>query len=222
LFDSVFAPAALRLRLNQLSPPQHLPYVIVAVCITRGPQIPIHFVDSVLVSNRLCWIRFCGFESQDSHFSSRPAIRIHFVHSVLLSNRLFGIWVLDSIRWIRIRVRISCVNSDAISRCPIASVCLGTKRPHVDVYRMTHLMLLMSGRRFLACLGISRRRIVSCLALSDSFVDDCVSWNDRTRTMGVCAFVLICMYNGGSSGGKRGEMIVMGKMRFFPSQTDHH
>jgi len=79
--------------------------------VTRGPQIPIHFVDSVLVSNRLCWIRFCGFKTQDSHFSSRPAIRIHFVHSVLISNRLFGILGLDSIRWIL----ISCVHSDDIS-----------------------------------------------------------------------------------------------------------
>jgi len=122
--------------------------VVDLLLLTRGPQIPIHFVDSVLVSNRLCWIRFCGFESQDSHFSSRPAIRIHFVHSVLLSNRLFGIRVLDSIRWIRIRVRISCVNSDDISRRPLAAVCLGTIRPHVDVYRLTHLMLLMSHRRF--------------------------------------------------------------------------
>jgi len=76
--------------------------VVDLLLLTRGPQIPIHFVDSVLVSNRLCWIRFCGFESQDSHFSLRPAIRIHFVGSVLLSNRLFWISGLDSIRWIRI------------------------------------------------------------------------------------------------------------------------
>jgi len=111
------------------------------------------------------------------------------------------------------------VSIQTTSRRPIAVVCLGTIRPHVDVHRMTHLMLLMSGRRFLACLGISRRRIVSFLAPSDSFVDDCVSWNDRTRTMGVCAFVLICMYNSGSSGGKRGEMNGEKCVVALPKQT---